>query len=97
MNEFNTQLALRTNKGDVDVKGTMNRHDVYSAKATLTNVDAGYLLKQDTMMGKITMNATVDGAGLDMKTANVHYDVNLVSAQVKGYEYKDLSLTGDVK
>ncbi len=96
MNMFNTQLALRTNRGNVDVKGTMNAHDVYSAKATLTNVDAGYLLKQDTMMGKITMNATVNGAGIDMKTANVHYDVNVASAQLKDYEYKDLSLKGDV-
>jgi len=95
MNEFNTQLALRTNKGDMDVKGTMNSRDVYSAKATLTNIDVGYLLKQDTLMGKITMNATVDGAGFDMRTANVNYDVNLVSAQIKGYEYKDLSLKGN--
>ena len=95
MNTFNTQLALRTNRGDVDVKGTMNAHDVYSAKATLRNVDAGYLLKQDTMMGKITMNATVNGAGLDIKTANVHYDVNVASAELRGYDYKNLSLKGD--
>ncbi|HXL58962.1 MAG TPA: hypothetical protein VN958_22015, partial [Chitinophagaceae bacterium] len=76
-------------------KGTMNVHNVYSAKATLTNVDAGYLLKQDTMMGKITMNANIKGAGLDIKTANVNYDVNVVSAQLKGYDYKNLSLKGD--
>ncbi|HEY6975606.1 MAG TPA: translocation/assembly module TamB domain-containing protein, partial [Chitinophagaceae bacterium] len=95
MNEFNTQLALRTNRGDMDVKGTMNSHEVYSAEATLTDIDAGYLLKQDTLMGKITMNATVDGAGLDMKTADISYNVNLVSAQIKGYEYKDLSIKGN--
>lgn len=95
MNAFNTQLALRTNRGNVDVKGTMNTNKVYSAKATLTNVDVGYLAKQDTLIGKITMTANVNGAGLDPKTATIHYDVNVASAQVKGYEYKNFVLKGD--
>jgi len=96
MNGFNTQLALRTNRGDVDVKGTMNSSDVYSATLSLNNVDAGYLMKQDTMMGKITMNAKVNGAGLDMKTASLHYDVNVVSAELKGYQYNNLALNGEL-
>ncbi len=95
MNAFNTQLALHTNRGNVDVKGTMNANKVYSAKATLTNVDVGYLAKQDTLVGKITMTANVNGAGLDPKTANIHYDVNIASAQIKGYEYRNLVLKGD--
>lgn len=95
INAFNTQLALRTNRGNVDVTGSMNTNKVYSAKATLTNVDVGYLAKQDTLVGKITLTANVNGAGLDPKTANMHYDVNVASAQVKGYEYKNLVLKGD--
>lgn len=96
MNGFNTQLALRTNKGNVDVKGNMNASKVYSATVALTNVDAGYLMKQDTMLGEITMNAKVNGEGLDMKTANVQYDVNVDSAVVKGYQYNNLVLKGNM-
>ena len=96
INDFNTQLALRTNKGDVDVKGKMNGNDVYAATVALNNVDAGYLMKQDTTMGKITMNAKVNGSGLDMKTANVNYDVNVVSAELKGYQYNNFVLNGNM-
>ena len=96
MNGFNTQLALRTNKGNVDVKGNMNGNNEYAGTVALRNVDAGYLMKQDTMLGRITMNAKVSGAGLDMKTATVHYDVTVDSAVVKGYQYNNFVLNGDL-
>lgn len=95
MNAFNTQLALRTDRGNADVKGSLNSKNVYSAKVTLANVDVGYLAKQDTLMGAVTLSATVHGAGLDPKTATASYQVMVASAAIKGYTYKDVALQGE--
>ena len=38
----------------------------------------------------------MNGAGLDMKTATVHYEVTVDSAVVKGYQYNNLVLNGDL-
>jgi DUF4097 and DUF4098 domain-containing protein YvlB len=35
MNAFNTQLALKTNKGNIDVDGSMKPGDVFAVNAKL--------------------------------------------------------------
>ncbi len=93
---FNTQLALKTNKGNININGSMKPHDVYAINAKLQNVDAGYLLKQPQNIGKITANVTASGVGFDMKKANAKYNLDVASAQVKGYTYKGLNVNGEI-
>ena len=96
MSAFNTQLALKTNKGDINVEGSMKPGDVYAVDAKLQHVDAGYLVKQPQNVGVITANLTASGAGLDMKKANAKYNLDVVSAQVKGYTYQGLNVNGEI-
>lgn len=93
---FNTQLALKTNKGNINVDGSMKPGDVYAINAKLQNVDAGYLIKQTENVGVITANLTASGAGFDMKKANAKYDLDVVSAAVKGYTYEGLAVNGEI-
>ena len=96
MSAFATQLALKTNKGNINVDGNMKPGDVYAIKASLQNVDAGYLMKQPQNVGVITANLTASGSGFDVKKANAKYNLDVVSAQVKGYTYKDLNVNGEI-
>ncbi|TKK68078.1 translocation/assembly module TamB [Ilyomonas limi] len=92
--DFNTQLALRTNRGNIDVSGGMHPSKPYSVKAVVNRLDAGYLLKQEKNVGIISFDANVSGTGTNLKTANIRYALRVLSAQVKGYNYHDLDLNG---
>jgi hypothetical protein len=96
MNAFTTQLALKTNKGNINVDGSMKQKEVYDIKANLQSVDAGYLMKQPQNVGLITANLTASGSGFDIKKANAKYNLNVVSAQVKGYTYQGLTVNGEI-
>lgn len=93
---FATKLALKTNKGNINVDGTMKPGNAYAIKASLQNVDAGYLTKQPQNVGIITANLSATGSGFDVKKANAKYNLDVVSAQVKGYTYKGLNANGSI-
>ena len=95
--DFNTQLALRTNRGNIDVSGGMHPSKPYSVKAVVNRLDAGYLLKQEKNVGIISLDANVSGTGTTLKTADVRYALRVLAAQVKGYNYHDLDVTGTLK
>lgn len=90
--DFSTHIALLTNKGNADVLATMH-NKAYSAKVSLYNLDAGYLLKQKDI-GQITLNASVSSSNTDFKKANTNYSANIIAANLKGYTYKNLTLSG---
>ncbi len=96
MSAFATQLALKTNKGNINIDGSMKPGNAYAIKANLQNVDAGYLTKQPQNVGIITANITASGSGFDVKKANAKYNLDVISAQLKGYTYKGLNVNGEI-
>ncbi|MGV8878431.1 MAG: translocation/assembly module TamB domain-containing protein [Sphingobacteriaceae bacterium] len=98
MANFNTNLRLRSSYGNVSAIATMagkKGAEIYRAKINMVNFNVGRLIKQDSTLGRISMNATVDGRGLDIKTANAKFDGLIQQAQIKGYNYRNLKLKGD--
>lgn len=96
MNDFATQLNLNTTNGGAFVKATMRNKSSYVADVALNNLNVGYLTKQDSMLGRITLQANIAGSGLDAKNANAKLKVNLEHAEIKGYDYKNLTLSGNI-
>ena len=96
MDAFATQLALKTNKGNVDIDGKMSAGQRYDIKANLLNVDAGYITKQPQNVGIVTAKLTATGSGFDVKKANAKYALDVLSAQLKGYTYKGLKVNGEI-
>ena len=45
-------------------------------------------------LGRISVKATVNGTGLDAKTANAKINAQLLSAYYNKYTYKNLLLSG---
>ncbi len=68
LKDFNTNLALNTNRGDVKVTGGMHPRTPYSVKAVVNKLNLGYLLKQEQNVGIISLNANVNGTGTDLKS-----------------------------
>ncbi len=95
--DFNTNLALTTNRGNVTVTGGMHSNSPYSIKAVADHLNLGYLLKQEQNVGIVSLNASVNGTGTDIKTANLRYAVRVLAAEIKGYSYHDIDLTGTLR
>ncbi|MEO6734120.1 MAG: translocation/assembly module TamB domain-containing protein [Ferruginibacter sp.] len=95
---FTTNLLVQTNKGTATLKGYLNTvKEAYNLTGTLNNLDVGYLIKQDTMIGKVTMNFTAKGYGFKPGTMNTNASARVRSAFIKGYDYKNLALTASVR
>ena len=98
VSNFSTKLLLQTNKGTANVVGYMNQSTkTYNLKGSLNNVDVGYLIKQDTMLGSVTMNFEAKGNGFKPATLNTNAKINVKSAFIKGYNYQDISLVANIK
>jgi hypothetical protein len=96
---FNTRLNLRSSLGAVDMAASLKnggnkRAAIYSGNIKANNLNVGALTKQPQTVGMVTLTANIKGAGMDPKTANLQFNGNVVSAQVKGYNYKNLALKG---
>lgn len=93
MNNFNSRLNAKTNKGNADlIANITGKGRTYDIKTALHAVDLGYILKQPENVGKVSMKANVKGSGMDYKTMQTSIAANIISADVKGYTYKDLLL-----
>jgi hypothetical protein len=96
---FNTNLTLRSSDGAADLvaslrMGKSKNSAIYNAHVKMSDLNVGALIKQPQTVGKLTLTATIAGAGLDPKTANLKFSGNVTSADVKGYIYKNLVMTG---
>ena len=95
---FTTDLVLQTNKGTATLAGTLNSvNETYNLKGSLNNVDVGYLAKQDTMVGKVSMNFTARGRGFKPASMNTNASAFVKNAFVKGYNYQNLDVTASVR
>lgn len=102
MKTFNTKMALRSSYGAVDLVAAMKSgkrkgSEVYSADIKANNLNVGALTKQPQMVGFVTMKANISGTGLDPKTASLKFNGDVVSANVKGYTYRNLVMNGTAR
>ena len=97
-----TQMNLRSSYGSADIaanvkNATNMKRIAYDARVKVNNLNAGALTKQPQMVGRLTLTASAKGVGADPKNLNVQFAANVVSAQVKGYTYRNLVAKGSAR
>jgi hypothetical protein len=97
--KFDSKLALGTSAGGISAVVNMNTDKnklaTYTANVKILSLDAGYLLN-DSSLGKISLNAEINGSGLKPEDMNTDIDLNLESATVKNYTYHDFNVKGNI-
>ena len=94
---FTTNMQLQTNKGNATLTGFLNSiNETYNLKGTLNNMDVGYLIKQDTLIGKVTMDFAAKGKGFTPAKMNTNATAKVTAAFIKGYNYQNLDLIASV-
>lgn len=98
MTAFNTNLNLNSSYGSANAVASYNAsvkgRERYKADMRLNNFHVGRLIKQDTVIGRVTMAANVTGTGIDPKTMNAVFAGRVVRAHYNGYGYSNLNLKG---
>ena len=98
LKSFQTNARIRSSMGNILLQANMSGpkgNEKYEAKLAIDTLNIGRLLKQDSLMGTVTLNAAVQGSGLDKKTAAVKMQAMLQQLYFHGYDYRDLKITGD--
>ena len=73
------------------------KNQKYDGKLTLQDFDAGKFIKQPENVGKLTLVLNAKGTGIDPKTMNATIDGTAQKAVLKGYEYNNLILKGNIQ
>jgi hypothetical protein len=84
LGRFDPDIALK-----IDRSGT----PVYSGKIDTYAFNVGSLLDNETL-GMISLNATFDGAGNDLKHMTEKLNATISSIDFKGYSYKNVAIDG---
>ncbi len=102
MYNFETKLGLRTTDGAADLDATLKNGNskenaAYTANIKANELQVGKLIKQPENVGAVTLTAEIKGEGLDPKKADVQFSGDVVQAEVKGYNYQHLLVSGTAK
>ncbi|HVW95188.1 MAG TPA: translocation/assembly module TamB domain-containing protein [Mucilaginibacter sp.] len=96
-NDFVAYGTFKTKLGrfDPDINLKINKAGVpsYSGKLDTYAFDLGSLLGEEDL-GRITMNANVNGQGDELKTLRENVDARISSVSFKGYNYHNVAFTG---
>ncbi|MFD2969763.1 translocation/assembly module TamB domain-containing protein [Sphingobacterium bambusae] len=94
MKGFDTNLSLVTEKGNATVNGkmSMGRDTTYNAYVSVDNFNLGNILNQDSVLGIISVEAKVEGTGLNPKNMNATVEGNLNQLDAMGYTYRNIKL-----
>ena len=97
---FNALLA--SDIGSADAKGKMNLDSTSSTRGfegqlAVNEFDLGYLLMQPKTIGKLNLQASLKSDGLTKEEMNSAIKATVESFGYKGYEYKNLEVSGTVK
>ncbi|HEY4155026.1 MAG TPA: translocation/assembly module TamB domain-containing protein, partial [Puia sp.] len=94
---FRVSVKATTSNGDAGVAGLLDLdRKTYDLAVSTRSADLGYILKQDSLLGKISLDATAKGSGFDPKKMNSVFHVNLREGDFKSYSYKGLVLDANL-
>ncbi len=101
MQNLTTDLALNTSSGKATVKGDFkilndSKNIGYDAMITTQDLNLGYILKDDSTYGNVSLQLKAVGKGTDLKTANANVEGAIQSAIYKKYNYKDAIIKASI-
>jgi hypothetical protein len=102
ISKFAAHADIKSTLGGLTASIKMNpvptpQNEAYTLKLISNSFNLGHLLGQDSMLGVVTLNASVNGAGTSIKTMDAHVYADVQNAFVNHYNYSGFHLEGDIK
>lgn len=98
---LNTLFHVKTTNGNAMLAAQLNKNGNFNTTISVDNFNAGYVLRMDTIMGKISADVHADGSGLNLNKFNLNrlvanFNGNISSADVYQYNYRNLQMDGSI-
>ncbi len=95
LNDYKTDLTVESTDGNAYVKGTLatspgKGREQYDMLVQTHEFNLGRILRQDSVMGKISAAITAKGTGFDPKKMTVVLNGAVGTAQLEKYNYHDI-------
>jgi len=99
MLDYEPDVHITTSDGNAAVKGYVymspgTGNERYDLFLKTDGLNVGRIMRMDTLVGKISMDATVKGTSFDIQKMNTAFQANIQSAWAMGYNYNSISLNG---
>ena len=100
--DYNTQLAVMTTDGNAFVKGYLRmspgkNREQYDLLLKTDRLNLGRILRQDSVLGRVSADFAVRGRSFDVKTMTAALRGTIHSAELKGYDYNSITMRGRMK
>ncbi len=101
LEDYYPHLLIKTSDGSAAVDGSLSMSggegkEKYDLSVQTEALHLGLILRMDSVLGPVSLSATMKGTGFDPKYMNSTVDAHVISAWFKGYDYQQIFLKGNV-
>lgn len=101
LNSFETIIGMTSGYGNAKISagltnGNQKGSEAFNISIELVNFNAGKLIRLDSVLGLVSVDAMMEGTGFDPKTMNGTFNIVAASIEAKGYTYKNLVSEGNI-
>ncbi len=90
---FNT--AIGNIASDISLKKDPKKNTyAYEGKLSASEFNIGKFLESEDYLGKVSLNATINGSGFEKSTINTKLNGTINSIDLNGYNYKNITVEG---
>jgi len=97
---YNTDLVANTSDGNATIKGTLaiavKNRERFDMVITTNQLNVGKIIRQDSIMGRITAKVAAKGQSFDVKYMNAMLKGDIQSAAFMGYAYHSINFNAKV-
>lgn len=99
MRQVTTDLAMVSTYGKAALKGsvknfTNTKNLSYNIRLVAKELETGKWINKDSLMGKVNGTVVINGSGIDYKTANVQFSIDLNSFRIQQHTYTFIDFKG---
>ncbi len=100
--DYNPDIALVSTDGSATVKGYLHMsggegNEKYQLYVTTDKLNIGKILRQDSVLGRITAKLNANGSSFDVKRMNTVLKGDISALWAMGYNYSNINLDGNIK
>jgi len=96
MKAFATTMGLTSSFGNAGLQATIDLSENFMGNLSISDFDAGKLMKDKVMYGPVSLTARVNGHGLDKNTIQADLKAEVSEIYLNKYTYHKLNVDGHV-
>lgn len=94
LKEFTTDFSINSSFGNFALNGNIDKQENFKGTVSTQHFDVGSFLNNKKMFGPVTLNAKINGNGLDTHTVKANISADVPKIYLNQYTYHNLTVNG---